>query len=74
MIAYFVMELGLEESMPIYSGGLGTLAGDTLFSYADMDIPAVCVTLLYKRGYNLQKITPMACSWILMLSGTIKDI
>ncbi len=58
MIAYFVMELGLEESMPIYSGGLGTLAGDTLFSYADMDIPAVCVTLLYKRGYNLQKITP----------------
>ncbi len=58
MIAYFVMELGLEDSMPIYSGGLGVLAGDTLFSYADMDIPAVCVTLLYKRGYNLQKITP----------------
>jgi len=58
MIAYFVMELGLEDNMPIYSGGLGTLAGDTLYSYADMDIPAVCVTLLYKRGYNLQKITP----------------
>ena len=58
MIAYFVMELGLEDNMPLYSGGLGTLAGDTLFSYADMDIPAVCVTLLYKRGYNLQKITP----------------
>ena len=57
MIAYFVMELGLEDNMPIYSGGLGTLAGDTLFSYADMDIPAVCITLLYKRGYNLQKIT-----------------
>ncbi|MCS6957934.1 MAG: alpha-glucan family phosphorylase [Aquificaceae bacterium] len=58
MIAYFVMELGLEDNMPLYSGGLGTLAGDTLYSYADMDIPAVCVTLLYKRGYNLQKITP----------------
>ncbi len=58
MIAYFVMELGLEDSMPLYSGGLGTLAGDTLYSFADMDIPAVCVTLLYKKGYNLQKITP----------------
>ncbi|MCS6999074.1 MAG: alpha-glucan family phosphorylase [Aquificaceae bacterium] len=58
MIAYFVMELGLEDNMPLYSGGLGTLAGDTLYSYADMDIPAVCITLLYKRGYNLQKITP----------------
>ncbi|MCS7262522.1 MAG: alpha-glucan family phosphorylase, partial [Aquificaceae bacterium] len=58
MIAYFVMELGLEDNMPTYSGGLGTLAGDTLYSYADMDIPAVCVTLLYKKGYNLQKVTP----------------
>ncbi|MFN7066043.1 MAG: alpha-glucan family phosphorylase, partial [Aquificaceae bacterium] len=58
MIAYFVMELGLEDSMPLYSGGLGTLAGDTLYSYADMDIPAVCITLLYKKGYTLQKITP----------------
>ncbi|MCX8076784.1 MAG: alpha-glucan family phosphorylase [Aquificaceae bacterium] len=57
MIAYFVMELGLEDNMPLYSGGLGTLAGDTLYSYADMDIPAVCLTLLYKKGYNLQKIT-----------------
>ncbi|MFN3975850.1 MAG: alpha-glucan family phosphorylase [Aquificaceae bacterium] len=58
MIAYFVMELGLEDNMPLYSGGLGILAGDTLYSYADMDIPAVCVTLLYKKGYNLQKLTP----------------
>lgn len=58
MIAYFVMELGLEDSMPIYSGGLGILAGDTLYSYADIDIPAVCITLLYKKGYNLQKVTP----------------
>ncbi len=57
MIAYFVMELGLEDSMPTYSGGLGILAGDTLYSYADMDIPAVCITLLYKKGYTLQKIT-----------------
>jgi starch phosphorylase len=58
MIAYFVMELGLESDIPTYSGGLGTLAGDTLLSFADLDIPAVCVTLLYKRGYTLQKLTP----------------
>ncbi len=58
MIAYFVMELGLEDRIPTYSGGLGVLAGDTLYAFADLDIPAVCVTLLYKRGYTLQKLTP----------------
>ncbi|QWK19490.1 MAG: alpha-glucan family phosphorylase [Hydrogenobacter thermophilus] len=57
MIAYFVMELGLEDRIPTYSGGLGTLAGDTLYSFADLSIPAVCITLLYKKGYTLQKIT-----------------
>ncbi|SNZ14315.1 alpha-glucan family phosphorylase [Hydrogenobacter hydrogenophilus] len=58
MIAYFVMELGLEDRIPTYSGGLGTLIGDTLYSFADLGIPAVCITLLYKKGYTLQKITP----------------
>ncbi len=58
MIAYFVMELAVEEEIPTYSGGLGVLAGDTLYSFADMDVPAVCVTLLYRKGYTLQKITP----------------
>ncbi len=57
MIAYFVMEVGIDDKIPTYSGGLGVLAGDTLYSYADLGIPAVCVTLLYKRGYTLQKIT-----------------
>ncbi len=57
MIAYFVMELGLEGRIPTYSGGLGTLAGDTLYAFADLGIPAVCVTLLYKKGYTLQKLT-----------------
>ncbi len=58
MIAYFVMELGLEDRIPTYSGGLGILIGDTLYSFADLGISAVCITLLYKKGYTLQKITP----------------
>lgn len=52
------MELGLEDRIPTYSGGLGVLAGDTLLSFADLGIPAVAVTLLYKKGYTLQKLTP----------------
>ena len=56
MIAYFVMEVGLEESIPTYSGGLGALIGDTILTFADLGIPAVCVTLLYKKGYVYQKI------------------
>ncbi|WP_340696008.1 alpha-glucan family phosphorylase, partial [Hydrogenobacter thermophilus] len=56
MIAYFVMEVGLEENIPTYSGGLGALIGDTILTFADLGIPAVCVTLLYKKGYVYQKI------------------
>ncbi len=52
------MELGLEEDIPTYSGGLGVLAGDTLYSFADLGVPAVCITLLYKKGYTLQRLTP----------------
>ena len=58
MIAYFAMEIGLEDRIPTYSGGLGTLAGDTLYAYADIGIPAVGITLLYKKGYVSQRITP----------------
>jgi starch phosphorylase len=50
-IAYFSMEIGLEETMPTYSGGLGILAGDTVRSAADMKIPMVAITLLHRRGY-----------------------
>ena len=56
MIAYFLMKVGLDENIPTYSGGLGTLIGDTLYSFADLDIPAVCITLFYKKGYVYQKI------------------
>ena len=53
-IAYFSMEVGLDESMPIYSGGLGVLAADTLRSFADLRLPAIGVTLLYTAGYFRQ--------------------
>lgn len=56
-IAYFSMEIGLEEGMPTYSGGLGILAGDTIQSAADMKIPMVAVTLLHRKGYFYQKLT-----------------
>lgn len=55
-IAYFSMEVGVESGMPIYSGGLGILAGDTLKSCADLKIPTVGVTLLYAHGYFDQKL------------------
>lgn len=55
-IAYFSMEVGLNENIPTYSGGLGILAGDHIKSCADLNIPLVAVTLLYKRGYFIQRI------------------
>jgi starch phosphorylase len=57
-VAYFVMEIGLESDIPTYAGGLGVLAGDTAYTFADLGIPSVFVTLLYKAGYTKQKIGP----------------
>ena len=53
-VAYFSMEFGLHESLPIYSGGLGILAGDHLKSASDLGIPLVGVGLLYRQGYFRQ--------------------
>jgi glycogen phosphorylase len=55
-IAYFSMEIGIEAEMPTYSGGLGVLAGDTIRSAADLNIPMVAVTLLHRKGYFFQRI------------------
>jgi len=55
-IAYFSMEIGINERIPTYSGGLGVLAGDTLKSCADLNIPIVGITLLSENGYFYQKI------------------
>ena len=56
LIAYFSAEYGLDEILPIYSGGLGILSGDHLKSASDLGIPLVGVGLLYKNGYFNQKI------------------
>ena len=53
-IAYFSMEFGITESLPIYSGGLGILAGDHLKSASDLRLPLCGVGLLYKHGYFTQ--------------------
>ncbi|HMC56814.1 MAG TPA: alpha-glucan family phosphorylase, partial [Gemmatimonadaceae bacterium] len=55
-IAYFSMEICLEQGIPTYSGGLGVLAGDTLRSAADRGLPVVGVTLLHRKGYFGQHI------------------
>ena len=56
LIAYFSAEYGLDETLPIYSGGLGILSGDHLKSASDLGLPLVAVGLLYKNGYFHQKI------------------
>ncbi|GAB4536836.1 MAG: alpha-glucan family phosphorylase [Thermodesulfovibrionia bacterium] len=55
-IAYFTMEIGLRDDMHTYSGGLGVLAGDTVRSAADLNIPFVAVTLISRKGYFNQEI------------------
>ena len=55
-IAYFCMEYGLSESLPLYSGGLGVLAGDYLKAASDLGLPVYAVGLLYQQGYFRQSI------------------
>jgi len=57
-VAYFSMEFGLSEALPIYSGGLGVLAGDHLKSASDLGVPLVGIGLLYQQGYFRQGIGP----------------
>jgi starch phosphorylase len=56
-MAYFSMEFGLHESLPIYAGGLGVLSGDHLKEASDLGLPMVAVGLLYTEGYFEQRIT-----------------
>jgi starch phosphorylase len=68
-IAYFSMEIGLEPTMPTYSGGLGVLAGDTLRAAADLGLPLVGVTLLHRKGFFRQTLdgrgnqSEAPCEW-----------
>lgn len=56
-IAFFCMEYGLSESLPLYSGGLGVLAGDYLKAASDLGVPVTAVGLLYQQGYFRQSVT-----------------
>ncbi|MEW5947590.1 MAG: alpha-glucan family phosphorylase, partial [bacterium] len=56
--AYFSAEFGLTECMPVYSGGLGILAGDHLKSASDLGVPLIGVGLLYQEGYFTQYLNP----------------
>jgi starch phosphorylase len=68
-IAYFSMEIALEEDMPTYAGGLGVLAGDTLRAAADLEVPMVGVTLVHRKGYFRQELDAVGhqverpCPW-----------
>ena len=55
-IAYFSMEIGFRNDIPTYSGGLGVLAGDTIKSAADLNLPVVAVTLIHRKGFFRQVI------------------
>ena len=55
-IAYFSMEIALDPGMPTYSGGLGVLAGDTIRAAADLKVPMVALTLLYRKGHFYQRL------------------
>lgn len=55
-VAYFSAEFGLHESIPVYSGGLGILAGDHIKSASDLDIPLIGVGLFYSQGYFRQQL------------------
>jgi len=56
-VAYFSMEIALENDMPSYSGGLGVLAGDTIRAAADIRLPMVAVSLLYRKGFFRQRLS-----------------
>jgi glycogen phosphorylase len=56
LVAYFSAEFGLDESLPIYSGGLGVLAGDYLKAASELGLPLVGIGLFYRRGYFQQRL------------------
>ncbi len=55
-VAYFCAEYGLEVDLPLYAGGLGVLAGDTVKEAGDQNFPMVALGLLYRGGKAIQKI------------------
>jgi glycogen phosphorylase len=72
------MEIGVDNRIPTYSGGMGVLAGDMAYSFADLGLPATFVTLLSRNGYNSQKLdvsvgqldSPQPWDWGKLLTPT----
>ena len=60
-IAYFSMEFMLSEALPIYSGGLGNVAGDQLKAASNLGVPVIGISLLYQQGYFRQEIDAQGC-------------
>ena len=56
LVAYFSAEFGLDASLPVYSGGLGILAGDHLKAASELGVPLVAIGLFYRRGYFHQRL------------------
>lgn len=73
-VAYFSMEIALSSDIPTYSGGLGVLAGDTIRAAADLKVPMVAVSLLYRAGYFYQKIDPSGWQTEEKVEWTIQDL
>ncbi len=71
-VAYFSAEFGLHESLPIYSGGLGVLAGDHLKSASDLGIPLIGVGLLYAQGYFRQTLDSSGWQQELYLNADVE--
>src|SRR5574339_937192 len=57
-VAYFSAEFGVHQSLPVYSGGLGVLAGDIVKEASDLGLPLVGVGFMYPQGYFRQRISP----------------
>ena len=74
LVAYLSAEFGIHESLPIYSGGLGILAGDHLKSASDLSLPLVGVGLLYRRGRVRQRVSPSGEQRLVAASTDPRDL
>ncbi|OPY66748.1 MAG: Maltodextrin phosphorylase [Syntrophorhabdaceae bacterium PtaU1.Bin034] len=72
-VAYFSMEIGIRNDMPTYSGGLGILAGDTIRAAADLRVPMVAVTLLYRKGHFRQRLDQYGRQMEEQVEWTVED-
>ncbi|HRB22048.1 MAG TPA: DUF3417 domain-containing protein, partial [Nitrosomonas sp.] len=73
-IAYFCFEFGFHESLPIYSGGLGILAGDHCKAASDMRLPFVAIGLLYRQGYFAQIIDSQGNQQVTYTASDFEDL